>query len=302
MTETTQGARAPWRARLLRGVESAWFTGVVTAAVLANAIVLGVDVHRDLPDGVARAAGLLNLGFVAFFVVEIALKLVAYGGGFFRDGWRAFDFTIVAISVFPAAGPFAILRALRVLRIMRLVSVFKPLRRVVEALVRAIPQIAAILGLLAVIFYIGGVFTTAMFGGDHDRLFGTLGDSVTTLFQVMLFDGWADDVVREVEATHAGATVFFIAFTVLTGFAVLNLFIAVMVDSLRTEHDRLQSEHDRLQDEDIKSLEQRQARTATGLDAVEAAVGALDAKIERLLVLMEEERAQSDQRDGRSET
>ncbi len=280
MSEPGEPADPKWRERLVAVVESAWFSGLVTAAVLINAVVLGVDVHRGLPEGVARAAAALNAAFVAFFVLEIGLKLAAYGRRFFADGWRTFDFIVVAISVFPSAGPFAILRALRVLRILRLVSVFKPLRRVVEALVRAVPQIAAILGVLAVIFYIGGVFTTAMYGERHDRLFGTLGDSITTLFQVMLFDGWADDVVREVESTHTGATVFFIAFTVLTGFAVLNLFIAVMVDSLRAEHDLLQ-------DEDLKNLEQRQERTAVELDQVEASVRSLETKIDRLLALAE---------------
>jgi hypothetical protein len=70
----------------------------------------GDRVQRDHPrDGdlghADGAAGPLILALdracLAIFVVEIALKLVALGGRFFRSGWNLFDFVIVGIALVP---------------------------------------------------------------------------------------------------------------------------------------------------------------------------------------------------------
>jgi voltage-gated sodium channel len=268
------------RGRLTALVESTWFTRFVMTAVIANAIILGVDAHRGLPPDVHAVLERCDTVFVWIFVVELSLKMLAWRGAFFRSSWNLFDLSVVAISLIPAAGPLSVLRVLRVMRALRLVSVVPPLRRVVEALIRAIPGIASILAILGVFFYVGAVLTTTLFGEKHPELFGDLGESTITLFQLMLFDGWAGEVVRPVEETHRGATIFFIAFTVLTGFAVLNLFIAVMVDALRAEHDRLE-------EGEIDRLEEGQKEAAREIDQMEAAVGRLEAKIDRLTAELE---------------
>lgn len=262
------------RATLIRLVESQRFTMLVMVAVIANAIVLGVDTYGQLPQVVHDWCGRLDTIFIVFFVVEITVKLIAWRRGFFENSWNVFDLVVVLVSL--VAGPFTLLRTFRVLRMLRIVSVVPPLRRVVEALVRAIPGIVAILGVLAVIFYIGAVLTTSLYGSAHPKLFGTLGASVITLFQLMLFDGWAGEVVRTVGETHWGSPVFFMAFTVLTGFAVLNLFIAVMVDALREEHDRLESR-------ELHALEVGQKSAVREIDEVETAVRALEGKIDRVM-------------------
>lgn len=268
---------------VVRLVESRTFGVLVAVAVIANAIVLGVDVHGDLDPRVHMVCDVLDTVFLSFFVLELGLKLVAWRGKFFTNAWNWFDAIVVAIALIPASGPFAVLRTLRVLRMLRLVSVIPAFRRVVEALIRAIPGIGAILGVLAVFFYIGGVLSTALFGADHAELFGTLRLSATTLFQLMLFDDWAT-VVREVEVTDPGASLFFVGFTVITGFAVLNLFIAVMVDALREEHDRLQ-------DEDLNEIEARQKRAVDDISEIEDIVRRMEKQLDRI------EKRQVDGRD-----
>ena len=49
---------------------------------------------------------------VGIFIFEIAMKLIAYGLGFFRRGWNVFDLVIVGIVLVPGAAGFAVLRAL----------------------------------------------------------------------------------------------------------------------------------------------------------------------------------------------
>jgi hypothetical protein len=43
----------------------------------------------------------LDRACLAIFVIEIALKLLALGGRFFRSGWNLFDFVIVGIALVP---------------------------------------------------------------------------------------------------------------------------------------------------------------------------------------------------------
>ncbi|MGD2131261.1 MAG: ion transporter [Maricaulaceae bacterium] len=267
------------RAALTRLVESERFQNAVMLAVLANAAVLGVDTYAAFPESVHYWCRRIDDMFVLVFVIEIGLKLAAWRGAFFKNAWNIFDFSVVGLSLL-ASGPFSVLRILRVLRALRLVSVIPQMRRVVEALIRAVPGISAIMGVLAVFFYIGAVLTTKMFGADHHALFGSLGRSTVTLFQVMLFDGWGSEVVREVGRTHPGSQVFFMAFTIVTGFAVLNLFIAVMVDALRAEHDRLEGD-------DLETLEEGQRETARDIDQIESAVARLESKIDAVMTRLD---------------
>jgi voltage-gated sodium channel len=266
-------------------VEDRRFSSAVMVAVIANALVLGLDTYAEFPVTVHRAFAYIDEVFVAFFVFEQTLKLYAWRRLFFDNAWNVFDLSVVTISLlavgpFAPLGPFSVLRILRVLRALRLVSVIPSLRRVVEALIRAVPGISAILGVLTVFFYIGAVMTTSLYGADHKELFGSLGASVVTLFQLMIFDGWAGEVVRTVGATHPGSQIFFMVFTIVTGFAVLNLFIAVMVDALRAEHDRLETG-------DIEAIEQGQQTTAREVDEVEQSVRALEAKVDAMMEKIE---------------
>lgn len=56
---------------------------------------------------------------MAIFVVEMALKITAFGRGFFRHAWNWFDLVVIAISVVPASGTLLMPRTARILRAFR---------------------------------------------------------------------------------------------------------------------------------------------------------------------------------------
>lgn len=205
---------------------------VIIAVILLNAAVLGVETLQTLPHSVLSLLEIVDTACLAVFVVEIALKLYAQRWAFFRDAWNVFDFLIVGIALIPASGPLAVLRALRVLRVLRLVSVVPALRRVVAALVRAVPGIASIAVLLLIIFYIGAVMATNLFGDTFPELFGSLGASLFSLLQITTLDNWSV-ISREVSAQLPWAPAFFIPFVLVSALTVLNLFIAVIVDAMQ---------------------------------------------------------------------
>jgi voltage-gated sodium channel len=169
-------------------------------------------------------------------VIEIALKLVALGGRFFRSGWNLFDFVIVGIALVPggagAVGPAG----------------------------AAHPQGPA--------HPVGGPVAPARGGGVDDRAsrdgvgvppdvdhllhrrgdgdeavsdsfpewFGTLGDSLYTLFQIMTLESWSMGIVRPVLEVYPYAWAFFVPFIMVTTFAVVNLIVGLVVNSMQDAH------------------------------------------------------------------
>jgi len=89
--------------------------------------------------------------------------------------------------------------------------------------------------LLALIFYVFSVMGAKLFGQTNSELFGTLGRSAYTLFQVMTFDDWSAGVVKPLMDEHPYAWAFFIVFILLSTFMALNLFIGVVVSALDEE-------------------------------------------------------------------
>jgi voltage-gated sodium channel len=104
---------------------------------------------------------------------------------------------------------------------------------VVEGLIRALPGMGSVFLLMSLIFYVAAVMATKLFGADHDQLFGTIGRSAFTLFQVMTLEGWSDGVVRPVMETDPWAWTFFIPFILITTFAVVNLVVGLVVNSMQ---------------------------------------------------------------------
>lgn len=229
-----------WRSRAEELVKSKWFVNGITILILINAVTLGMETSHSVMDRYGHIIHLADHIILSVFVAEILLKIFACGGRFFKSGWNVFDFSIVAISLLPASGPFAVLRTLRVLRVMRLISTVPSLRRVVSALLAAIPGMASVMSILLVIFYVSAVMTTQIFGVvDDPRMqdfYGDIGNSMFTLFQVMTLENW-DEVAHVTMEFFPWAWAFFVLFIVVASFAVLNLFIGIIVDAMNILND-----------------------------------------------------------------
>jgi len=221
------------------------FQLTITALIVVNAVILGLETSAAV---MARWGAWLHLAdrlILGVFVVEITLRIWAHRLGFFRDPWGWFDFIIVAIALVPSGGPLAVLRTLRVLRVLRLVSVSPSMRAVVTALIGSLPGMGSIAALLLLLFYVFGVMATALFGEHFPQWFGTLGDSLYTLFQVMTLESWSMGIVRPVMEVFPYAWLFFVPFILLATFTMLNLFIAVVVNAMQARHEIAQGKTDR---------------------------------------------------------
>lgn len=275
MTATLDSATSPNLqpgGPLRRFVEGAVFRNAITALIIINAVILGVLTFDGLSPALRTWLRTIDQAITWMFVVEIALKLSIYRLSFFRSGWNWFDFIVVAVSLAPGGDGLSVLRALRVLRVLRLLHVVPMMKRITEALLKALPGMGAILAVLALLTYVGAVMATNMFGDTNNeevlQLFGDLPSSAFTLFQVMTMDGWRFEVVQKViDDGNPYAWVFFLSFIFLASFAVLNLFIALIVEALQAEQEALQAEQMEHLEE---ALEEEQEETREDLEEIRA--------------------------------
>ncbi len=230
------------RQRVDHWVESSAVQRFVVVVILANAVILGLETTTWGHETAGTWLSWLDKACLVVFVVEITAKLIGKGFSFFRSGWNVFDLLVVAIALVPSTGGFAVLRTLRVLR---LVSLVKRLRFVVEALVGAVSGIMSIGALLVLIFYVGSVMATSLFSETFPEWFGSIASSAYSLFQIMTLESWSMGIVRPVMEVHPWAWAFFVPFIVLSAFAVLNLFVAVIVDSMQNLRENPEAWSDR---------------------------------------------------------
>ena len=219
------------RDRVRALVDHQRFQLFVIWVIVVNAVTLGLETSKAVMSAVGGLLHVADHVMLGIFVVELLLRLYAYGWRFFRDPWNVSDFLIVGISVIPTSGPFSVLRALRILRALRLISAVPAMRRVVAGLLAAVPGMASIGALLGLIIYVAAVMATKLFGTISPDYFGDLGTTLFTLFQTMTGEAWPD-IAREVMAAAPLAWIFFVIYILISSFAVLNLFIAVIVSGM----------------------------------------------------------------------
>lgn len=205
----------------------------IVVLLFVNALTLGLETSDEIMSTYGSWIGDINDQIPYIFVVEIAARLIARGRSFFKEAWNIFDVIIITVSFLPSGSAFSALRALRILRVLHVISLVPRMRHVVAAMIRSLPQIGSIVALLLIISYISSVIVTHLYGVDYPELFGSIGRSMLTLFQLMTLEGWAAEVVRPVMETHPYSVLLFIPYMLMTAFAILNLFTAVLVDSMQ---------------------------------------------------------------------
>jgi voltage-gated sodium channel len=229
-------------------VQAPRFERFILALIVLTAIILGLETSKNMMTRFGDTLEFINDVFLFVFVIELILRMYAWRTRFFKDPWSLFDLIVVGISLLPATGPLAILRALRVLRVLRVISAVPSMRRVVATLLGALPGLGAIAVLLSLIYYVFAVIATRIFGEAFPDWFGTIADSLYSLFQVMTLESWSMGISRPVMEVFPLAWMFFIPFILIATFTFLNLFIAIIVNAMQSFNDAEHAEEKEAQE------------------------------------------------------
>jgi len=248
-----------------RVAESHGFQNFILGVILVTAVIVGLETSETLVERYGGLFELVDLVVQTVFVGEIVIRLLAHWPGigrFFRDGWNVFDLAVVAASLLPQAGAFAMVaRLARLMRVTRLISVFPELRLIVSTMLRSIPSMGHILMMLGLLLYVYGILGFYLFREQDPERWGTLGAALLTLFTMLTLEGWV-----EVQAAVLGefpfAWVYFASFVFVAVFVVVNLFIAVVLNNLESVKLELQAGEDRRNPHHavLEAIEEVQAR------------------------------------------
>ena len=222
-----------------------------------------------------RLFGVLEYGFNAFFTVELVLNMYAFWfKQFWASGWNVFDFLVVSVSFVTMAGggsdSLKMLRMVRAFRVFRLFKRVESLRKILVALINAVPGmlnafflmllVMCIYAILAVEFFRdeghGGTMVfesgdeqpyTTLRGNDFGReYFGNFGKALFTLLQVLTGDSWSEAVGRPLlqSWSSAGAGFFFSTFILIHSIILINVVIAVLLEKMVTTDDASDDDSD----------------------------------------------------------
>jgi voltage-gated sodium channel len=224
------------------------FQHFILAVIVVAAILIGVETSPSLTARYGTAIDAVEMLIQIIFVAEIAIRILACWprpAQFFRNGWNVFDFAVVAASLLPQAGAFAMVaRLARLMRVTRLISAFPELRLIIGTMVRSIPSMGHVIVLLSLLLYVYAVLGFHFFRAADPAHWGSLGTALLTLFQMLTLEGWVE-IQAAVIGDYPWAWIYFSSFVLVAVFVVVNLFIAVVINNLESVKHEQQADADR---------------------------------------------------------
>ncbi|ETO34239.1 voltage-gated cation channel, partial [Reticulomyxa filosa] len=169
--------------------------------------------------------------------------------GYIRDNWNKFDFTISVVGVIGLASGssfrLSVFRLFRIGRLLRLVHQAQTLKILFYTLIESAPSLWNVGLLLVVIFFIYAIIGMNLFGLANidpsvrrQANFDTFVNSYALLYRVATQDDW-DVVYAAYLNAYRGKSrlftvyLFFISFFIFGTAVLINLFIAVVLESFR---------------------------------------------------------------------
>jgi voltage-gated sodium channel len=221
--------------RLWRVVESNWFTALVLLVIFANAVVFGLQTYEGIEREHGDTLNLLNQIFLGFFVVEILVRIAAFGRrpwNFFRSGWNVFDFVVVGLAFVPGVRESStLLRLARLMRVVRIVHVLPDLRILIEGVARSLPPLGSMVLLMILVVFVYGMFGWLLFGEEIPENWGNIGRAMLTCFVMLTLEDFPVYMDAAMDV-HPWSWIYFVSFIGVAAFVVVNVLIAIVLNSM----------------------------------------------------------------------
>lgn len=221
-----------------------YFEAFVIVVIITSALLVGAKTY-DISANWRTLIYVLDWVITLIFLTEISVRFLGEERkrDFFKQGWNVFDTIIVVASLVPIEDSDMALvgRLIRIFRVLRLISIIPEMRILMNALIKALPQLGYVLVLMFIIFYIYGAIGSMLFAEINPSLWGDIARAMLTLFRVMTFEDWTD-VMYETMAVYPLSWSYYLSFIFLSAFAFLNMVIGIVVNVLNEENDRVMLE------------------------------------------------------------
>ncbi len=229
--------------------DSTAFNVAIFGVILLNAVVLGMETYPALARDYGDLLGALNDIFLGIFVVELAIRIAAFGahpGGFFRSGWNVFDLVVVVAAFLPGLRENStLLRIVRLARVLRIVRLLPDLRVLITAIWRSLPGVASLTVLAVVTLFIYGMVGWTIFDDHAPAEYGTIGNAMLTLFVMLSLENLPQNIELGRELSD-WTILYFVSYALVAAFLLFNILIGIVINSLEEarviEHARERAE------------------------------------------------------------
>lgn len=248
------------------------FLALTFAVILANAFVIGLQTYDKVEESAGVVLDKLNAIFLTFFVIELTIRITAYGRRpwrFFRDGWNVFDFAMTVPVLLPGVRESTTaLRVVRLLRVFRLVSALPEMRVLVAGLGRSVAPLLSMGVLVILLFYAYGMVGWILFSEHDPAHWSSLGQSMLTLFSILTLEGWTEIQDTALELS-SWSWVYFVSFVLVSSFVLINMVVAVLINGVDEARAGAAAERRALEhSEDLPLFEQLES-LRQGIDDIE---------------------------------
>ncbi|XP_033606691.1 sodium channel protein 60E isoform X3 [Cryptotermes secundus] len=255
---------------LYKVVRDPLFDLLITLCIILNTMFLAME-HHGMSGSVRQALDIGNKVFTSIFTLECFLKILALSKEYFACGWNIFDLIIVSASLldlsFELMDSLVVLRCLRLLRVLKLARSWTTMKVLLSIIISTIGALGNLTFVLVIVIYIFAVIGMQLFSKDYtaekfypDPIprwnFNDFFHSFMMVFRILCGE-WIEplwDCMRaERNAGPETCFAIFLPALVMGNFMVLNLFLALLLNSFNSEELKSKKEPD--DDEDAEAAE-----------------------------------------------
>ncbi len=226
-------------------------TRFILTLIVLNALVIFIS-GFEWSENTRLQLSLLDHAFTILFVVELAVKMKAFGfKGYWASAWNKLDLILVALSI-PALIAFAFdvsARDLSFLLVFRITRIFKSFRflkfipgisDLLRGIQRAVKASVIVLIGFTVYIFIVGMLSFYIFHNFSAVYFQDPFESLYSIFKIFTGEGWfeiPEHVARDMTDTQSFFTHLYFIFVLLTGGIFgLSLVNSIFVDAMVSDN------------------------------------------------------------------
>lgn len=220
--------------KLKRLIESSTFQNVMLCIIFINLVTMGIATDKKIVEKTGNMFTIIDYVFIGIYSLEILLKLIVYKFCFFTDLWNVFDLVVVIISAIPDIPNVQSLRSIRAIKAIRgfkILNRISALKLIVDVIFKSIHDIVWVFFLIIIFLYVFSLVGVNLFGNYLPEYFGTIPKAMFSLTQIMTFEGFCYDIARPLIKIKWWYSLYFIIFTLIAGFILINVMIGVICNS-----------------------------------------------------------------------
>jgi voltage-gated sodium channel len=150
----------------------------------------------------------------------------------------------------------------------------------VRALVRSIPPILSLVVLTMMLMYVYGMVGWILFGDEDPENWGDIGQGLLSTFQMLTLENWPQFLEVGMEI-HPQSWIFFVSYILIASFLVINILIAIIINSMEEVHSAEREEERAERLEHLDAAAGDTVTVAQRLTALRDAIDELELDLER---------------------